>query len=511
MKTKHGPHGWARVFARLACVGICAAAVACGGGSSSNANQSAEPRLEARFSASASLVAGEPLLLDGSSSTIPPTVGTLSYQWIVNGPGGSPVTLFEAEGSRPFFVPAAAGTYTAQLALRVADGIYAASSTAAPQTLTVGPAPALAPPTAAEVKTRIQTLAASASPWQAPDATSPTITVGAADAPSAIAPSRLLPWNRPEFIYSGDMQAAGTVFPDFQFGRNRAVSYASTTRAGNALTVDFTTDASSFEIFQKGLGYNSRVRVVVDGRLATANPIELPTDGSLRLTLVRFNSKAMRQIRLVMNDPYFGGIRVAESDTVTRPAAGTRLRAMFLGDSITEGPAGQNAPSSYALRTAELLGWKDAWVSGVGATGYLSAPSPKLTLRQRFAADVKAYSPNVLVVAAGVNDTGFSDAEIEAEARLLFDQIEAELPNTLVFVAGPWGTSGRVRSSMAAALKAAVGQRSNFIFVPNSEEAWFVDGGNALQYISADRTHPTPAGIDYLAGKLAAFIKSTVP
>ena len=491
-----------RVWMLLA---MTAALAACGG--NSGASTPAGPALEARFSVSADAVAGEPVLLDAGGSTFSPILGVRSYQWSVSGPNGSAVVLQESDGSRPFFVPTVAGDYTIQLALRVSDGIFTDVSNAPSRTLAVAPAPALAPPTPVETKARIQSLAASAAPWQAPDASSPGVTVGSAGGASAIPASRLLPWNRPEFVYSGDMRTAGSVFPDFQFGRNRAVGYSVSSRAGNALTIDFTTDAASFEVFQKGLGYNSKMRVVVDGRLATSSPIDLPADGSLRLTLVRFGSKAVRQIRLVTTDPFFGGIRVAEADIVSRPAAGTRLRTMFLGDSITEGPAGQDAPSSYALRTAELLGWKDAWVSGVGSTGYLVAPAPKLTLRQRFLTDVKPYAPNVLVVAAGVSDTGFSDSAIEAEARLLFAQIEADLPNTLVFVAGPWGSSGRVRSSIDTALKAAAAGRPNFIHVPNVEEGWFVDGG-AVQYISADRTHPTPAGIDYLAGKLAAFIKA---
>jgi lysophospholipase L1-like esterase len=93
------------------------------------------------------------------------------------------------------------------------------------------------------------------------------------------------------------------------------------------------------------------------------------------------------------------------------------------------------------------------------------------------------------------------------------------LPTTLVFVAGPWATSARARPGINTALKNAMGTRSNFIWVPNVDEAWISGSGNvsapngtgnADLYISADATHPTPAGIEFIAGRLAAYIKTSV-
>lgn len=482
----------------------------CGGGG----RESAAAGIEARLTASSGALAGEPVMLDATASVLPS--GAVSYLWRVNAPDGSAAVVYDAASAKPYFLPAVAGTYQVLLAITVASPPYAVSSPVATLNVDVQ---ALVPPTAAQARARLLALASAASPMLPPDSTSPVITVGLPGAGSNITESRLLGWNRPEFIYAGAVEQAGGVYPDYLFGTNRAVSYAAAQSSGSFLSIDFVTDAIEFEILQKGLGYNSRMRVVVDGRLASATPTQLPADGALYLTHVRFANKAVRHIRLLGTSPYFGGIRLGPADAVSRPAAGTRLRTLFFGDSITESAAGQDAAASYAPRSAELLGWADAWVSGVGFTGYLAAPSPKLTLRQRFAADVKRFTPAVLVVAAGVNDTTFTDGAVQAEAALLFDQIQADLPDTLVFVMGPLATTNRVRPGINSALKAAVGSRSNFYWVPNVDEAWLTGTGNAGSpagngnadiYISADVTHPTPAGIEYLAGKLNSFIRQAV-
>jgi lysophospholipase L1-like esterase len=484
---------------------------ACGGGSSSSPDPTAG--LTIAPSASSPAMAGDPVMLDAHASGLP-LLGRITYNWSVTDPNGAAVALQDAAGAHPYFVAATAGTYTGSLSITLVDGVATGSTPTASLSVTVASPP---PPSATDIRSRIRTLAADAQAYAAPDHTSPTLTLGTADGASGIANSRLVAWTRPEFIYSGDVQLAGATYPDILLGSNHAVSYAADQHSGNYLSIDFVSDAPTFEVLQKGLGASTRMRVVVDGRLANTAPLQLPADGAIYPISVRFAGRATRKVRLLIDNPAFAGIRVSEADLVDRPSATTRLRAMFLGDSITEGTAGQDAVTSYAPRTAELLGWKDAWISGVGATGYLAAPAPKLTLRQRYSSDVKAYAPAVLVVAAGVNDVGYTDDAIQTEAALLFDQIQADLPTTLVFVAGPWATSARARPGINTALKNAMGTRSNFIWVPNVDDAW-ISGtgnvsapngtGNADLYISADVTHPTAAGIEYLAQKLAAFIAS---
>lgn len=508
-RRARGATAWLAASLAAACLALSG----CGGASGTTQGT----QLQAVPKASADPVVGEPVMLDATASVVP-TSGTLVYAWAVKDAAGAEVALSDAASTRPYFVPALAGSYTVELRITAtaANGASAQSPLASLQL----PVTALATPTADEVRSRIRSLATGAAAPLAPDSSSPTVSVGDPGAASRIGGSRLLPWTRPEFVYNGDLQLAGNVYPNELFGTNRAVSYSASTQGGTYLTVDFVTDAPAFEVMQKGLGAAADLWVIVDGRLARTAAATVPADGNLYLALVNFGSRATRHVRLVMPSPYFGGVRVGASDTVTRPAAGTRLRAMFLGDSVVEGPSGQVSRGSFAALAAERLGWKEAWISGVGSTGYLAAPAPKLTLRQRLAADVIARAPQVLVVAAGINDLPRTDAEIQAEATALFDEIQSALPQTLVFVSGPMATLNRVRGGVNAAIKAAVGTRTNFVWVPNVDEPWLTGtgtvasprgDGNADQYISADVTHPTPAGIEYLAGRLADFIRQAVP
>ena len=469
----------------------------------------------ARPVAVANAAVGDIITLDGSSST--PAQGAVSrYEWLVEAPDGSTVLLFNGTGPSPWFLARLAGAYRVFLRVVVDSPFYSGASPVVTLNIQVGPRAVL---TADEVKARIRTLAATASPLQLPDGTSPAITIGQNGGAPAIAGSRLITWDTPVFTYSGDMQIAGSVYPDYLLGANRAVSYAVSQRKGNYLTIDFDTDAQSLEVFEKGYGYTSLMRVVVDGRLASDTPFGYPADGGRYLTLLTFANRATRHIRLLAYDPYFGGVHIGPNDSIVRHAVPLRVRAMFLGDSITEGPAGQDARSSYAALTAEVLGWDDAWLSGVGATGYLAAPGAKLTFRARYASDVKAYAPEVLVIAGGINDAVYSDLQIRTEASLLFDQIQADLPQTLVFVAGPWSNASRLRPGINAALKSAMGVRTNFFWLPNFDEPWISGTGNAGTlrgdgnadiYISSDTTHPTPSGIQYLAAKTATAVRTAI-
>lgn len=350
-------------------------------------------------------------------------------------------------------------------------------------------------------------------------ASPPTITPGANGAATGIAGSALIAWTDARFAYSGNVILAGGAYPDYIFGTNRAVSYSATSLTGNVLFIDFCTDAPVFEIYVKGTGSTSAMKVIVDGELASNTQTSYPADGGLYLTKVDFGSRAQRRIRLFCTTPYFGGIRIMPTDTLWAAPKQDRIRAIFIGDSITEGPSGQNAFSSYAAITAQLLGLDDVWVSGVGATGYLAAPAPKLTFRQRLATDVTPFAPQVIVIAGGTNDGGSTDAQVQAECALYFDAITAALPAALVFVLGPWNPRNSARPSLNTAIKTAAAGRPNFYWVSNYEENWISGTGDAAIpngtgnsdiVTSTDHTHPTPYGIEYLGRRLADALKTII-
>jgi len=324
---------------------------------------------------------------------------------------------------------------------------------------------------------------------------------------------KLIPWNDPKFHIAGDLRKSGKGWPHFLFGKGKSVTYSPKWRKANAVTGSICTDAAWVDVFQKGAGYNSQLTVFVDGARINAKPIEFPPNGSLYLTRVDFGKPGRRCLMFQFNDAYFGGVLVNPTAEVWKPKRKNKFRAMFVGDSYTE------SAKAWAMKAAHLLGWDDAWLSGVGATGYISAPSPKLNFAARFNADVVAYRPNVLVFAGGINDSQRPPANLKKAASALFDRVQKTLPNTVVFVVGPWNPQSGLNPAVNAAVKAAAQGRPNFHWVPNNEERWITGtgyqgkpkkDGNSDFVISADGTHPTPRGHAYLAQRFAQHVRKTL-
>ncbi|MCA3186851.1 SGNH/GDSL hydrolase family protein [Cupriavidus sp.] len=351
-------------------------------------------------------------------------------------------------------------------------------------------------------------------------ASPPIITCGTANMPSTIANSTLIAPDNPALRYNGTLVQAGPLHPDNTLVRNIAVNYGGLGRGSNVLHIDFVTDAPVFEILVKGNVEISAHRILVDGAYAATTPVSYPDDGNLYLTRVDFQGeRKARHIRIETNDMRFGGIRVGQGDTVSAAPAQGNVRAIALGDSVTEGMSGHGYSfENYATRLGYEMGWKDMYVSGVGSTGYLAAPSTKLKLRDRLATDVYPFNPHVILIAAGINDAPFPPDALQAEAALLFDDIKAKLPNTIVFVLGPW-SPGSTHVIQRDAIKAAVGGRANFHFIDNVGEQWQTGSGNVANpkgdgngdvYVSADGTHPTLAGHIFLTEKVAAAMRKVI-
>ena len=348
----------------------------------------------------------------------------------------------------------------------------------------------------------------------------PIITCGAANMPSTITDSTLISPNNPALRYSGTMVQAGTVHPDQLLVRNAAVNYGGLGRGSNVLYIEFITDAPVFEILSKGnveiLGH----RILVDGEYASTTPTAYPDDGNLYLTRVDFQgARKARHIRIETIDMRFGGVQIGPGDSISPAPKQGNVRAIALGDSITEGMSGYGYNfENYATRLGHMMGWKDMYVSGVGSTGYLAAPFTKLKFRDRMATDVYPFSPHVLLIAGGLNDADFTKEALQAEAAALFDEISVKLPNTVVFVLGPWSAGSR-HVDQQQAIKAAVGARANFHFIDNVGEQWQTGTGNVANpkgdgngdiYLSGDGTHPTLAGHVYLADKVAGAMRQVI-
>jgi lysophospholipase L1-like esterase len=206
-------------------------------------------------------------------------------------------------------------------------------------------------------------------------------------------------------------------------------------------------DGTYLEIRGKGAGGKARVRV--DGQLISATPTTFTNDGSTYLLPLTFGARAVRRITVEADSSFaFGGVRTNATDTIV-PAPVASPRCIVLGDSFTDGTGATAQPTNWVRRFAEAMGWPDTWASGLGGTGYLNPGSGgRVKFRDRVAADVIAYSPDVVIVAGGLNEVSgigaatYTASQLQAEAVALFAQIKAGLPNALLVVVSPFWRNG---------------------------------------------------------------------
>ena len=216
-----------------------------------------------------------------------------------------------------------------------------------------------------------------------------------------------------------------------------------------SIVIEFEFDGQQFEFSTKGFA-GSAYRLMVYGQYVSATPTAGPgAAGSLYLTLVNFGSRATRRIRIEGSATfYFGGLNIGPNDTPPWPSSlPVGPRVVVMGDSFVGGTGASGATVNAWFDTmAKLLGWRDVWATGLGGTGYL-ATGAFVKFRDRVVADVINQSPDIVVVAGGINDTAFTKAQIQTEAGLLYAQIRAALPNVKLIAVGPWVPSGSPASA----------------------------------------------------------------
>jgi lysophospholipase L1-like esterase len=243
----------------------------------------------------------------------------------------------------------------------------------------------------------------------------------------------------------GNIVSLGSGSPDNIFVKAKHLTDPVSTYA--PFNVDFLFDGTYLEIRGKGAGGKARVRV--DGQLISATPTTFTNDGSTYLLPLTFGARAVRRITVEADSSFaFGGVRTNATDTIV-PAPVASPRCIVLGDSFTDGTGATAQPTNWVRRFAEAMGWADTWASGLGGTGYLNPGSGgRVKFRDRVAADVIAYSPDVVIVAGGLNEVSgigaatYTASQLQTEAAALFTQIKAGLPNALLVVVSPFWRNG---------------------------------------------------------------------
>ncbi|WP_189100794.1 SGNH/GDSL hydrolase family protein [Deinococcus knuensis] len=321
----------------------------------------------------------------------------------------------------------------------------------------------------------------------------------------------LIPPGDPVFRYLGAVvQPFGDAFPR----KNFVNTHLMITSKNNEppYSVEFQVRGSEFEIVE--LGNKGKIRISVNGAPITEVLQATPPDGGIYLRKVQFRSAALRTIRLDVANYAFGGLRVMSGTTVTAPNTARQPRAMFVGDSYTEGGTGAAASfTAYPATVGRLMNW-EVWNSGVGGTGYTrGGPSGRVRLSERLERDVIAHRPDIVLLAYGHNDSD-PGSELDREARNVVRRLKVSLPATRIIMVGPFSeqTPPPAHIPLVRDILKSVADDEGLLWVDPID--WITGNkrtgspGNAIDYIQDDYVHPTQKGHDYIGQRLAQEIRA---
>lgn len=330
-----------------------------------------------------------------------------------------------------------------------------------------------------------------------------------------------------DFTYLGATYAnVGTVGSYTNCYRQTGLTIANAAgQIGNLLRFEFETDADQLEILVRSEdSTHAKYRLWVDGQLVTASESTvIGSSTSWRRIKVVFASATNRRITFEGQELTFGGIFALPTRTTWPTSRDIGPKVIVVGDSY--GTSFDTDVKwvwdSYAVVAGRLLNWNvnPSFVSG---TGYLQDGfgTGEANYGARFATDVTALSPDIVVFTGGLNDNGYSPLTlVQTAITSLFSAAKAALPATRFLVLSPFRPTDTYYTSLntIAGYLYAQALANGFTFVGQPIE--YIQGtgtvaaptgvGNSDFYTLADTYHLNPAGYEFLGRRLAAEIQDS--
>lgn len=278
-----------------------------------------------------------------------------------------------------------------------------------------------------------------------------------------------------------------------------AVSAASTVTPGVAgqtaignMQVSFTHVGQNIEI---GIYNATGFLIRVDGQYVSFTSTVVAS--TVTYYKLAFASVAARRIDVIGYLMSFMGVAVDAGDSVMPvPVRGPRV--LCLGDSFTQ-PSDTGWPSWFS----DCMGWDDVWAAGVGGTGYVATNGgASKKFRDRIAADVIPYAPDIVLMLGSLNDNSSAALTIGSEAAASVAQIKAALPDCLV-IGGMNGVGG-VETMQYNALDNMDAVRSAFL---SAGGVWLNPAEMPLEWSGA--TPQTVLVASHAAGRVGATPDAT--
>jgi lysophospholipase L1-like esterase len=342
----------------------------------------------------------------------------------------------------------------------------------------------------------------------------PTITVGAANAATAISGSTL----RAPLAGSGTgaTQVVNTAAdPYFRYYGSPSVLYNSGLIRGTLLTG--TTSSIRHDLRVASIVYCDQLeiefntpntffsyRLRVNDEWVTKKAVKLIslTASATYRILVNFGSVAMRKIQIDMPDGGFAGVRMIPAHSIRRIEQVVGTPTIFVGDSVTKyanrsTDAGYTSVDSWANYFAEILGWRDVRNTGLPSTGFVTNGT-EINLQNRLA-DF-AVSGARIVCYAGLNDVSVVATTLPAAIDTVFSAIVAAGPAEFIVIGCHPSVNSFYTNSNYQQVNTLLQSKAaqyGALFIDPFSVKW-VDANNGSLFVNADNIHPTGDGAEWL-------------
>lgn len=334
-----------------------------------------------------------------------------------------------------------------------------------------------------------------------------------------------------QYLFGQVITPVGANYPKTLLTGTRSVTYADDTdlqydTSANVWGMEFCYFGTELEI---GIATNPLVRplfVEVDGVLVSETPLNLNT-GSVTEHVIHLQFASLKKHRVRLVSPggtYIFNLYREPTGLLSRYVPAVDSLGVVIGDSFTEGSNSTQPIYKYGYTLGKLLNIHNMVVSGSGGTGYLKkiahhSGGQRLNALERIS-DVynplgTGQVPDFVVFCMGINDGSLDDALVAANARACYDAVRAQSAEVPIFVVGPFtATENSYNTSLAAAIETEVAATPNAYYIDNT--SWLTGTGRVdnLQgdgiadwTQSSDQTHPSDAGHDYYAQRIAAAIR----
>lgn len=291
----------------------------------------------------------------------------------------------------------------------------------------------------------------------------------------------------------------------------------------------FCTDAPKFQIQAAAFAASKLNRMIVDGKYIDTTGWDMVTNNYLSIDFGSRSPGRTVEFECQGNIAFFQ-VKVDTLSRVWKPTPKDVIRASITGDSHTEGSAGMtNTPGlGCAAIMSRLLGIWDMRISSTAGTGYVNMGSS--TVRKAIPAQLSDWVGDgkyeLIIFAAGYNDTGQTQATVLAAALASWRAARAVQPRAFIVVTGIFGgalgpaaSQTTLETALSTTFTAWADPFSVFIPISTAPEAWeFGTGftgstngtGNSDIYVSSDGVHALALGQAYRAQRMADAIRDAV-